>query len=138
MGESKPKPRKQARAARSAIIARGVIEQKSPSEIGKQLGISRVQVWKETQRPETQALIQSWMQPFHDEIKAEIPNAIAAVRDGMKPGEKINDRLQAVKTLGTVMEWAEGRREDGDNRPKRWEGEFVELLQFYQSFEKPE
>src|SRR5215472_12155785 len=131
----KPKPRKQAREARRAVVARGVVLQKSTTQIGEQLGISRMQVWREVQKPETQALIRSWMQDYHDEIRAEIPNAIAAVRDKLKPDS--DERLQAVKTLGTVMEWAEGRADDGDSRPKRWEGEFVQLLEFYQSFEEP-
>ena len=118
------------RETRRAVIAQRLIEQKSTSQIGAELGLSRKTVWEEANRPETKALIQSWMQQYHEEIKAEIPKAIAAVRDELAPG--MPNRLAAVKTLGTVLEWAEGSRNgDTDGTPRRWSGELVELLALY-------
>jgi hypothetical protein len=36
-----------------------------------------------------------------------IPRALAAVNNALKPSQDTRDRLQAVRTLGTIMRWAE-------------------------------
>lgn len=120
------------KGARRAVIAGALVKQQTPAQIARSLGVSRQTVYNELANPETQALIQSWMHPHHGAIKRMIPRALSAVNKGLKPSQEMKDRLAAVKTLGTVMEWAEGARKDDSNgKPLRWQGEFVELLALY-------
>lgn len=121
-----------AREARRVEIAKGVLSQQAPGQIAARLGVSRQTVYNELGAPETQELIRAWMQPHHQALQRMIPRAMSAVNKGLKPSNEIRDRLQAVKTLGTMMEWAEGRPGDGDsNKPTRWSGTFDELLVMY-------
>ncbi len=121
---------KLARTARRKAIVQGLIEQRPVTAVAQAIGISRKTLYAELHQPETQALIRSWMEPHHNAIRRMIPRALAAVNTGLKPSQEMRDRLQAVKTLGTVMGWAQGSTDgDSDNQTgRRWSGEFVELL----------
>jgi hypothetical protein len=119
--------------ARRAAIAKGLIQQKTPAQLAKQLGVSRETVYQEMRNPETKNLIRSWMAPYHAEIQRMIPDALVAVSDGLDSSQDIKDRLAAVKTLGVLMEWCEGQA-DGDSdgvQHRKWSGEFIELLAMY-------
>jgi hypothetical protein len=120
------------RDGRRAAIAVGLIQQKPVATIAREMGISREWTSKEAHSPETRALVRLWMAPHHHAIQRMIPRALATIHAGLKPSNKMADRLQAVKALGTVMEWAEHRTPDADDvKPLRWSGELVELLAMY-------
>ena len=120
--------------ARRKAIATGLIQQQTPTQLSKVLGVSRETIYQELRAPETQQLIRSWMEPHHAAIKRMIPRALAAVHKGMKPSQEMRDRLNAVKTLGTVMGWAEGNANDGDSdhsRNLKFSGQMESLLVLY-------
>jgi hypothetical protein len=120
-----------AKRARREVIARGLIEQKTPSQLATTLNISRETVYQEIRNPETQSLIRSWMEPHHAAIKRMIPRALAAVNKGLKPSQETRDRLKAVETLGKVMAWAQGDADDSGTKDKRFSGQLIELLALY-------
>jgi hypothetical protein len=127
-----PEPRGKnatAKSVRRKAIVKALVNQQKPADIAATLGVCRKTVYNELDHPETKALIREWMQPHHRAIQRMIPRALATVNKGMKPSNEMRDRLNAVKTLGTVMQWAEGRTEDGDERkPLRFDGTLTELL----------
>jgi hypothetical protein len=129
---TKVREKGQARERRREQIAVGAVQGKSVTQIAGEVGISRVWCSKELNRPETQNLIRSWMEPHREAIKRMIPRALAAVNESLKPSQDIRDRLSGVKTLGTVMDWAEGEPgDDSDNSGRKWSGSLTELLDLY-------
>jgi hypothetical protein len=134
----KPKPRKAtpknkvSKRARRVVIAKALVEQHRPAEIAHAIGVSRKTIYEELKHPETQELIREWMKPHHSAIRRMIPRALAAVNTGLKPRNDMIDRLRAVKVLGNVMTWAQGKEPDGETgRPKKFEGTMEELLILY-------
>lgn len=115
------------------MIAKAVVAQVPPSVIAEKIGVDREIVRKELQAPETQAFIRGALAPYLDDISGLIPPALTAVREGLHKSQQTADRLRAVKTLGYLMELAEGRKADGswNDRPRRWAGTMEELLVLY-------
>lgn len=131
----KARKRGEVRECRRQQIAAGVVHGKPVKQIADELGISREHCSRELNRPETQELIRCWMEPHHAAIRRMIPRALAAVNKGLKPSQDIRDRLAAVKTLGAVMQWAEGKRgeDDGDNATRKFSGTLEDLLTLYRA-----
>ncbi len=128
----------EARKARRSVIAKAVVAQTPTRQIAANLGISRQAVYQELAQPETKELIQSWMRPHHESIKRMIPRALATVNKGLKPSNEMRDRLNAVKTLGVCMEWAEGKKDDSNGTPLRFDGTLEELLVTFRRITTPE
>jgi predicted transcriptional regulator len=120
-------------AVRRQKIAEAVVQGKVLPQIAAELGITKQSVHYHLQQPETQGLIRQWMQPHHDSIKRMIPRALATVNKGLKPSNEMRDRLNAVKTLGTVMGWAEGNTDGNDagRAGARCAGQLEEILMYY-------
>ena len=135
---------------RRAIAKAVVVEQKTPAMIGRELGISRQMVNVELRADETRQFIRSAMAPYLDDLRDLIPQAIAAVKDTLKspfdaiadaaekgtPQEALKclntpvDRIRAVRALGWMMQWAEGKASEGDHKPvaDRFSGTLEDLL----------
>jgi len=122
-----PTVRKQTRRA----IAKKLVQRKGPKQIGKELGMSRQNVNFHIRAPETQAFIRAALDPYLDEIAGLVRPALKVVRIALT-GKRVAtaDKLRAVKTLGYLMELAEGRKTDGDasDLPPRWHGTLEQLL----------
>lgn len=114
------------------MIVEGLVTQHTPREIAQAIGVSRKTVYEEIAQPETQALIREWLRPHHAEIRGLIPKAIKAVDAGLKTFY-MADRLRAVKVLGTVMSWAQGKAdaEGQGNFNRKFRGTMEELLIVY-------
>lgn len=144
-----PTPKnKTAKAARRVAIVKGLLDQKTPRAIAKGIGISRKTVYEELKAPETQQLIQRWLEPYHNDIEAMIPMAITAVRDSIGPTRRVKvgdevmdrenetiDRLRAAKTLGMIMGWAQGKTSPVDDETplRKFSGTMEELLVVYRT-----
>lgn len=150
-----PGKNKTIRTERRREIAKALVQQVPTSEIARQQGISRQMVNIEINADETRQFIRHALAPHLDEIRELVSPALQAVKDtlgptrvhpvpeedeeGLPTGEvKLvtvpndpKDRLRAVKTLGYLMELAEGRRrhDDDDRRePRRFSGTYEDLL----------
>lgn len=137
-----PTPKnKTAKAARRVVIAKALVQQQTPKAIAQAIGISRKTVYEELKAPETQQLIQRWLTPYHNDIAKLIPEAIQAIADSLRPMHKrgknyevptdLIDRLRAVKVLGTVLGWAQGKTDgDADEQSplRKFKGTMEELL----------
>jgi hypothetical protein len=128
-----PGKNKTIRTMRRRAIAQALVEQTPTTKIAKAIGISRQMVNVEIRAPETQAFIQNALAPYLDEISGLIKPALVAVKDGLGKKQITVDRLRSVKTLGYLMELAEGKKSDGQlsNRPQRFAGTMEELLILY-------
>lgn len=137
-GKPSPKNKTSKRARRVAIV-KGLVEQHTPSEIAAAIGVTRKTVYEELRAPETQELIRKWLEPYHGEVQELIPEAISAVRAGLFADE-IVDRLRAVKSLGIVMGWAQGKAGEGENNSPlyRFKGTMEELLIEYRKLTSSE
>jgi hypothetical protein len=129
-----PGKNKTVRTQRRRVIAKKLVQGIPPKKIGEQIGLSRQMVNVEIRAAETQAFIKGAMAPYLDEIAGLIPPALKVVKTALSgPKQKMQDRLRGVKTLGYLMELAEGRKTDGDvaDRPTRFAGTMEELLILY-------
>jgi transposase len=124
-----------AKRARRVAIVKGLVEQHRPAEIAQAIGVSRKTVYEELKAPETQELIRKWLEPYQDDVRALIPGTILAVAAALHPKTAIEYRLRAVKTLGVVMGWAQGKTDgDGDGAvDRKFSGTMEELLVVYRT-----
>ena len=117
------------RTERRRQIAKAVIAQKPVKEIAREVGLTRQMVNLELKADETKQFIRHALAPHLEEIKDLVAPALEAIRDGLDESQEMRDRLRAVKTLGYVMELAEGRRrEDELEPPRRFSGTYEDLL----------
>jgi hypothetical protein len=147
---AKPTPKNRvSKAARRVAIVEGLVQQRTPKQIAGELRISRKTLYEELKAPETQQLIQRWLQPYHDEVQALIPAAIAAVRETLSPVYAVGEtlvpadpaiRIRSVKALGVILAWAQGKTDGADpNTPiRRFSGTMEELLIEYKTLTRGE
>jgi hypothetical protein len=68
---------------------------------------------------------------WNEEIKALIPDAIAAVKAALH-SERVDSQLAGVDRLGKLMAWAQGdTNESTDGRQYKFRGELTDLLILY-------
>src|SRR5579872_1530745 len=146
----KPTPKnKISKGARRVAIVKGLVGQKRPAEIARAIGVSRKTVYEELRAPETQQLIREWMRDYHAEVRALIPKAIATVAEGLAPSRKFHGvevpadmavRIRAVRALGIVMGWAQGKVDENGETPavRKFTGTMEELLLVYRELANSE
>lgn len=118
------------------LIAQRRAEGKSLSAIAEEIGCSKRTL--QNHKAEIDFCIAQVMRPHHQALARLVPKAIAVVSEAMQSGEETVNRLRAVKTLGYVMELAEGRRsDDGTMPPQRYAGTLEEALILYRRLVAP-
>ena len=123
-----------AHKARREKIVKALVRGEPHAKIAVDMGVSRQRMSQIVHDRGTQSLIQRMLQPHHRTLERLIPRALAAVNTSLKPSQETGDRLKGVRTLGYLMELAEGgaqKNGNGDNGAARFAGSMEELLLLY-------